>query len=495
MAALLLVEDDPGRLAALRAVLEPLGHALFEARSAEEARALLCGRVFLAALAGGQPEVAAALIEAQRGLPVLLFGSDARAGYAAGAADCLSWPCDPEVLRAKVRALVGAQEAQVTRLKDQFLATVSHELRTPLLSMLGWVRLLRLGKASADPAGRALESIERNALLQARLVEELLDVQRMEEGRMSLSFGDVRFGALLEAVVAELSPGALARGVSLRCAGPEEDLFVYGDEARLRQLLTLLLDNAVKFTPRGGRVRALLSLQDRDLVLSISDEGRGMAPGFLERSFEPFAQEDAGLGRASGGFGIGLATARGLVELHGGTIAAESRGERRGAAFLVTLPFRARVPAPFAPAGQRPRPRSAQASLQGLAILVVDDDPDAQYLIATMLEQFGGRVVATGSAAEAVKALAAATFDVLLSDISMAGEDGYSLMRRIRAGSVQPQIPSLALTANARPEDRSRALAAGFLGHLSKPIDPGELAAAVEGVAARQEPEARRAGG
>ena len=523
MASLLLVDDEPSNLLALRAVLEPLGHELIDARSGDEALRLLLDRQFSVILLdvrmpGMDGLETAALIrqrERTNGVPIVFLtagaagADDVARGYAEGATDYLVKPFNPDILRAKVQALVAAQEAsmeakvaartqallereqraraeaeaarrqaeEATRIKDQFISTLSHELRTPLMSILGWVRLLRLGKASADPGGRALASIERNARIQARLVEELLDVQRFATGKTTLSFHDVPFAATVESAVRAVAPEAEEKQVTLRTVlPPAEEIFVFGDSDRLQQMVLVLLRNAIKFNHPGGNARVVLSVLDTELVLAVSDDGRGMTAEFLSRAVAPFAQQDSRLTREFGGFGLGLYTARRLVELHGGIISAHSEGPGRGSTFQITLPFRSRVPRPFSPAAVRESHPAGARSLEGVSILVVDDDPDAQYLIATMLEQFGGRVTAAGSAAEGMDALSRGPFDLLLSDISMAGEDGYSFMQRIRTGAIQPRIPAVALTANAQREDRLRALAAGFQSHLAKPVEPAVLA-------------------
>jgi CheY-like chemotaxis protein len=529
VSSLLLVDDEPANLLALHGVLEPLGHELVDARSGREALRFLLERRFAVVLMDVRMpdmdgiETAALIRQRDRthGVPIVFVtaASDPKAvykGYAEGAADFLVKPFDPEILRAKVQALVVAQEAAVEeevrarteaflqreqqaraeaeramKLRDQFLATLSHELRTPLMSILGWARLLRLGKASADPSGRALQSIERNARLQARLVDDLLDVQRVESGKMSISFSEVAFAGVLEGALEQVFPDAEQGQVRVRTVLPhDEDLFVFGDAERLQQMVTILLRNAIKFTSQGGNVRAVVSSEDTDLVLTITDDGRGMDADFQPLAFEPFTQQDSRLTRAHGGLGVGLAIVRGVVELHGGTVSAYSAGEGLGSSFLLTLPLRSHVPKPFMPSAGRAIVIPPPVSLQGVSILVVDDDPDAQYLIATMLEQFGGRVTAIGTARDALRVLENDPFDILLSDISMPGEDGYSLIRRVRGAERTARMPAVALTANARPEDRTLALLAGFHAHLAKPVEPTELATVLAAVvrAARDQP-------
>lgn len=495
----LLVGQDTERV---RSVLDPLGLTVFSAFSAAEAaRHLATSRLVLVTF----EESTALLRHRPAHLPVVVVDAPAAAAARildAGASDAFSSSGDESLFRARIRSLLSltlsvhsaalqiAEEARLraetaqkaaedaTRLKDQFLSTLSHEMRTPLTAILGWVRLLRLGRASADPAGRALESIERNARLQAQLVSDLLDVQRMTSGKMSLSFRDVEAGALLEAAVQASLGAATEAEVRFRVVRPaDEELHVFGDPERLHQSLTSLLSNAVKFSEPGGDVQVHLQAAGAEASVVVADEGRGIDPSFLPHAFEAFSQEEGGLGRAKRGLGLGLSIVRHVIEMHGGTVTAESEGEGKGARFTISLPLTARVSKPTARRVRRtidsqPPPRSR---LEGVRILVVEDDLDTQYLLATMLEQLGARVTAAGSAPEALGALQGGPFDLLLSDISMPGEDGYSLIRRIRSGAVQPRIPAAALTANARNEDRDQALRAGFQAHIAKPVDPLEL--------------------
>ena len=494
---LLGVETAP-----LSRVLAPLELSLTSARTVAEAESVLAEQDLIIAL---HPAPLSLLRARAPDVPVLVVdapASEALEILGAGAVDALPPPLDAALLRAKAAALLAlrrptaiareaiarAEAAQLhaetalrsaedaDRMKDQFLATLSHEMRTPLTSILGWVRLLRLGKASADPQGRPLEAIERNTRLQAQLVADLLDAQRISAGKMSLSFREVEIGALVEAAVHSLQTAATQAGLQLRFARPlDEDLRVFGDADRLHQIVTSLVSNAIKFSVPGGLVQVHLHAGAAELTLVVRDSGRGIASDFLPYAFEPFRQEDGQLSRHKGGLGLGLSLVRHLVDLHGGSVTAESEGEGTGARFTVALPLRSRAKRastpPPARASVAPRPQD----LQGVRVLVVEDDLDAQFLITTLLEQFGARVTPRGSAAEAVTALEASPFDLLLSDVSMPGEDGYSLIRRVRCGRFQAAIPAAALTANARSEDRARALASGFQEHIAKPVDPAVL--------------------
>ena len=419
------------------------------------------------------------------------------ATIAAGAADALPGPFDAGLFAVKVEALLRlrraaqreAQEARkraeaaqrdaedATRLKDQFLATLSHEMRTPLTSILGWVRLLRLGKASAEPTGEALESIERHARIEAQMVADLLDVQRIASGKMSLAFRDVEVGGLMEKAAQAVRGDAHDAGVAMHLVLPQdEELRVFGDGDRLQEVFESLLGNAIKFSPRGAQVDVQIQPSGVEVVILVRDRGRGIDKDFLPHAFEPFRQQDSRISREKGGLGLGLSLVRHVVEMHGGSVVAESEGHDAGAHFSVTLPLRSRTSRPVSPPSRpQPPPQPVARDLQGVRVLLVEDDLDTRYLVSTMLEQFGARVTSAESAAEGLEALVKERFDVMVSDISMPGEDGYSLMRKVRAGTAQPGIPAAALTANARTEDRARALAAGFHQHIAKPVDPPEL--------------------
>ncbi len=386
--------------------------------------------------------------------------------------------------RARAEALRQKAEDATQRL-DSLLATLSHELRTPLTAILGWVRMLRLGRASADPRGRALQALERSARRQAQLVEDLLDMQRVTAGRLTLRFGEVEVTTIVESVVASVRAEAQARQVALLFRSAADELFVSGDGARLRQMASSLVSNALKFTPDAGRIQIELQQAGPEVLLLVQDDGLGISPSFLPYVFEPFRQEDSGLTRERGGLGIGLALVRALAAAHGGSVSVESAGKGKGACFTLSLPLRrtaqrAAAPKPVAPDISRP-PHSG-APLQGARILVVEDDADAQFLITELLEQAGARVQVASNAADGFSLLQDASFDVLVSDISMPGEDGYAFMRRVRKQPAHAALPAVALTANARIEDRDEALAAGFQRHVAKPVEPAELTSALVAV-------------
>jgi PAS domain S-box-containing protein len=370
-----------------------------------------------------------------------------------------------------------AEAETANQLKDQFLATLSHELRTPLTSMLGWVRMLRSGRLDAGMAARALESIERSTRTQSQLIDDLLDVSRIVSGKLTMDLTAVDADEVVSSALDAVRPLADARAIELvheRGGGPS---IVHGDAGRLQQVIWNLLSNAIKFTPDGGRVRAQVTANDSEVVIAVKDTGKGIAPELLPQIFERVRQGSAT--RTHGGLGLGLAIVRQLVDLHGGRVSAHSDGLGRGATFVVRLPA-----AGVAPAAAMARESAAEfPRLDGIRVLVVDDEPDARALLGTVLEQCGADVAAVSSAAAALEALQRDRYDVLLSDISMPEEDGYQLMRKVRA--VDPRLPAAAITAFARAEDRQAALAAGFQLHVAKPVEPAILARVVESLVRR----------
>jgi signal transduction histidine kinase/CheY-like chemotaxis protein len=384
------------------------------------------------------------------------------------------------------------QEAdQLNRVKDEFLATLSHELRTPLNAIVGWTHLLREG---LDPptTERALETISRNALTQSQMVGDILDMQRITTGKLRLNLRPVDLPRLIDSAIETIRPAASAKeievkGLIQRDAGP-----VLGDEDRLQQVLWNLLTNAVKFTPRGGRVHVGLAKVDSHVRVTVEDTGPGLDPEFIPYVFDRFRQADSSSTRRHGGLGLGLAIVRNLVELHGGEVSAANRSEGTGALFTLKLPLLSVGPVqhPRDPARRQP---SADAlvemksapNLHGVKVLVVDDELDSREIIAAALAACGADVTAVASAAEAVPALKRERPHVLVSDIEMPEEDGYGLMRRIRALKQEEGglTPAAALTAYAAAEDRMRALSAGFQIHVPKPVQPAELAAVVASLA------------
>lgn len=405
---------------------------------------------------------------------------------------------------------VQAEAREANRLKDEFLATLSHELRTPLSVILGWTRILRAGPIDPTRATRGLDVIERNVAAQVRLIDELLDISRITAGKLRIDTRALPIRPLVEAAVEALRPDAEAKDVALKTSLDEGACDVLGDADRLAQVVSNVLGNALKFTPRGGRIEVRLARVGDQVELSVSDTGEGISAEFLPFVFERFRQGDSTSTRKQGGLGIGLAVVRHIVELHGGRVRAESAGRGRGATFVITLHALADSPIVAAPPregeGEAVTRRSgseaaaaAQARavvagdvsgpcpLGGLKLVLVEDEADARELLRELLMLNGADVVAVGSVREALEAIAASPPDVLVSDLAMPGEDGYALIRRLREWPPElgGAIPALALTAYARAEDRTRALAAGFQMHAVKPIEPVDLVAAVLRLAAR----------
>jgi PAS domain S-box-containing protein len=390
------------------------------------------------------------------------------------------------------RARAAAEESN--RMKDEFLATVSHELRTPLTSILGWARMLRSGTLDAATSERAVETIERNARSQSQIIEDILDVSRIITGKLSLSVEPVEMVAVIEAAINAVRPAAEAKGIQIETAFDAAAYRVAGDANRLQQVVWNLLSNAVKFTPGGGRVSVQLRREDAYVETIVSDTGQGIDKEFLPYVFDRFRQADSSTTRQHGGLGLGLAIVRHLVELHGGTVAAESAGEGEGTTFTVRLPSMA---VPERPAGAAAAPSMAAsaadfdcvASLAGLRVLAVDDEADTLELLKMLLERCSVEVITALSARDALAALEATRPDVLIADIGMPEEDGYQLIHKVRAlGSERGgNTPAIALTAYAGEADRRRVLASGYQTHMAKPIDPAKLLRAVAGLARSKE--------
>ena len=381
---------------------------------------------------------------------------------------------------------------RANRLKDEFLATLSHELRTPLTAIVGWSEML--GDSKLDPVAsiRAGEVIRRNARMQVQLIDDLLDVSRIITGKLRLSVQPVDLGSIIIAAVDGLRPAAEAKEirVQLRLDSPAGQ--VSGDPDRLQQVAWNLISNAIKFTPKGGSVVISLERVVSHVEVTVSDTGKGIAPEFLPHVFDRFRQADATTTRAFGGLGLGLAIVRQLVELHGGTVRVHSEGEGQGATFTVSLPsLAARSAASDTGSAQRlefkPPGLECPPELNGLRVLVVDDEADTCELLQVILKGCGAQVKTASSAAAALEAVAEEVFDVLISDIGMPDEDGYSLIAKVRALSKERggRIPAAALTAYAGEEDRIRVLQSGFQIHVPKPISPTELVAVVANLAGR----------
>jgi PAS domain S-box-containing protein len=386
-----------------------------------------------------------------------------------------------------------ARANDASRLKDEFLATLSHELRTPLNAVLGYARMLRVGTVPLDKAKSALDVVERNATALKQIIEDVLDVSRIVAGRLRLNVEPVDLPAILHESIATVMPAADAKGVRVEAVIDPLTTPVSGDADRLQQIVWNLLSNAIKFTARGGKVQLRLSRVNSHVEIAVSDTGRGIAPDFLPYVFERFRQADATFAREQGGLGLGLAIAKQLAELHGGTISAASDGIGHGATFVVALPLMI-VHSAAADPGLRGQPRTdrhppsldAVPRLDGVHVLAVDDEPDSLNLLRALLEGAGATVTTAGSAAAALDVVQQHRPDVMVADIGMPGMDGLQLIRAVRRLD-EPfrSTPAAALTAYARSQDRITALASGFQMHLVKPIDPLELIVAVSSLAPR----------
>jgi signal transduction histidine kinase/DNA-binding response OmpR family regulator len=376
-----------------------------------------------------------------------------------------------------------AEEAN--RSKDEFLAALSHELRTPLNAICGWAKMLRSGLLGQEKHARALEVIERNAQIQAQLIDDLLDVSRIVSGKLRLSLSSIDLRDVVEMAVEGVRPQAEAKQIKLHAQLSPEPANVHGDTDRLQQVVWNLVTNAVKFTPAQGHIDIGVFAVDGGAEVMVRDSGQGISADFLPYVFERFRQSESGATRAHGGLGLGLTIVRRIVELHHGRVEATSEGEGKGATFIVRLPASPNKNATrnVTAITRQPLPHALDEipHLHGIRVLVVDDEKDARDLLVNLFQHLNASVVTASSAAEAMRAMLTEPPHVLVSDIGMPGEDGFSLMRRIRALSVDQGggLPAIALTAFAAPEDRVRALDAGFDRHLSKPVEPARLASTI----------------
>jgi PAS domain S-box-containing protein len=398
---------------------------------------------------------------------------------------------EEERLKLAREQVARAEAEAANRAKDEFLATVSHELRTPLNAIVGWGRMIRNTKMDEKGLAHALDIIERNAKLQAQLIDDLLDVSRIISGKLRLTVMPVELPPIIEAALDVIRPAAEAKNIRLQVMLDSNAGLVSGDPDRLQQVIWNLLSNAVKFTQKGGRVQVTLEQLDSHVLITVSDTGKGIAAEFLPYVFDRFRQADSSITRLHGGLGLGLAIVRQLVDLHGGSVQAQSPGEGQGATFSLQLPvIIAHGSGRFALNAEEANASSAalqggfgsSPSLEGLAVLVVDDDPDARDLLKAILEERKAQVTTVASAAEAYETSEWLRPNVIISDIGMPGEDGYSLIRTVRlkeARDRQGWKPAIALTAHARVEDRLRALSAGYQAHVAKPVEPAELVAVI----------------
>jgi signal transduction histidine kinase/CheY-like chemotaxis protein len=388
------------------------------------------------------------------------------------------------------------EAVEASRLKDEFLATLSHELRTPLNAVLGWARMLRTNSLDEAAFHRALETIERNARSQSQLIEDLLDVSRIITGKLRLDARPVEIASIIELAVDSVKPSADNKSIRLQTILDPRAGFISGDAERLQQAVWNLLSNAIKFTPKRGRIQIRLERVNSHVEIIVSDTGKGISKEFLPFVFERFLQADASKSSKYGGLGLGLAITRHIVELHGGTVHAHSAGEEKGATFTIKLPLLIiredkRFPEE---AGIRRHPTAEETTaydclppIENLRLLVVDDNEDARDLLKTILEKCEAEVATAAFADEAFEILSRGEFDILISDIEMPNQDGYSLITKIRESEDEKirLIPAIALTAHARTEDRLRIISAGFDSHIAKPFEPAELIAVIAGLASR----------
>ena len=399
-----------------------------------------------------------------------------------------------EILRLRAKELEDAN-----RVKDEFLATMSHELRTPLTSILGWSRLLDSNQLSEKEKERAIQVIQRNAEAQSRLIEDLLDVSRIITGKLKIELQPVSFASITDSVLNSLAPAADSKQLQLAAEIDPTAAPILGDPARLQQIITNLLSNAIKFTPNGGKIDVHLERRDSRVRLEIKDTGVGIPAEHLPHIFERFKQVDSSNVRAHGGLGLGLAIVDYLVRQQAGTVSAESNGLGKGATFIVEFPLTSSEVSSNMAAAESLADRMSAVSenaesstdekLKHLRILVVEDDPDTQELLKTVLEQHGAEVVAAESAVSGLSQIGDTKPDVIISDIAMAGENGYEFIRKVRSLPQEAggHIPAVALTAYASVADRRRALLAGFQTHLAKPVEPDDLLAVILSLTFQQE--------
>jgi len=526
----LLVDDRPDKLLALESVLADGDHRVVTARSGEEAlRALLHEEFAVILLDVHMPRLdgfeTATLIRnrpSTEKVPIIFMtaigdvGAGLSRGYALGAVDYIQLPVQPQVLKAKVAVFVDlyrkrelvreqgekrllreaeeqshrfellrAQQAREAaerenQVKDQFLATLSHELRAPLTPILGWTSMLRSGQVPKESVGHALEVIERNARMQSRLIEDLLDVSRIISGKLRAEKKALDLRAVVEKGIETVQSLADERKIRVEVRLADSPVRVAGDVGRLQQVVWNLASNAVKFGHEGGRVEVEVQGSASEARLVVRDDGAGIGPEFLPHVFERFSQASSGSTRLHGGLGLGLTIVRHIVEAHGGMVRAESAGPGLGATFTVTLPGLTEAPGPQAVAAPA-QVRSLGPALRARRILVVDDEPDVRDLVAHILRTEGAHVVPAASVNDAVAAFEAALPDIVVTDIGMSEADGYELMSRLRGrcSAEGREIPIVALTAYASPDDAARMKAAGFAAHLAKPVEPETVIAAL----------------
>lgn len=522
-ARILIVDDLPEKLLVYSSLLADIDADIVQANSGTEAlRRVLEGSFAVILLDVNMPDIdgieTATLIRGHRNgrnTPIIFITAYAdemqtARGYALGAVDYILSPVVAPVLRTKVRVFVDLYNAHaalalakqelesrvkertaelehLSRLKDEFLATMSHELRTPLNAIFGWVTLLRTRRLDEPTQERALETIERNARAQKRLIEDLLDVSRIVTGKVALEIMPVDPRRVVEAALETMAPAAQTKGIMIepRLDGMIASTRVRGDFARLQQIVCNLLSNAIKFTPTGGRVEVTLANVEGQVEISVTDTGQGIKSEFLPLVFERFRQEDGSISRRHGGLGLGLAIVRHLVELHAGSVQAFSEGEGKGSRFVVRLPTRLGASPTDMP--EESPPPATSSMLAGVRLLVVDDEPGSRDVIANVLQGYGADVSLADNGQTALTKLFETRPDVLIADLAMPGMDGYALIEQVRA--LDPDFggrtPAIAVTGYASPLDRLRALQAGYQNHVAKPVEPQELAIVIASLTGR----------
>ena len=398
-------------------------------------------------------------------------------GFAKVTRDMTAQRSAEQAREALLREQVARAEAEkANRIKDEFLSIVSHELRTPLTPIVGWTRILLKSEMERSELVKGLTVIDRNAKAQVRLIDDLLDVSRIISGKIKLEFKTISLCPVIEAAMDAVRPAADARQIKMLFVLEDSVGPVWADPMRLQQIVWNFLTNSVKFTPSGGRIEIRLRRTDGKAHMEVTDNGEGIEPEYLPHVFERFSQFDSTTTRKFGGLGIGLSIVKQLVELHGGSVWASSAGRGKGATFTLELPLQPQT-AHVQDASPMPAYRIADLGLKDKLILVVDDEADSREILQMALSRTGAHVLTASSADEALEILAANEINVLVSDIGMPGKDGYELIHRLR--ETGQKVPAIAVTAYARSEDRTRALSEGFARHVSKPVDPEELCAAV----------------